>query len=276
MDFYVTLPSNVSSNKYFPDNTVANYVTKLPQRLSLEGKWGVGLVEMSYTLSWYNIDKPLEIGIIAGSTSFGGGAVPAGRYDSIRELVNVVNDEFLKYQNHVPKITVDTRTRQVSLHYGIENNKIVFPVINKDLCDILGLNAKKINENTKGLIKSYKQWEKMEGFKEHTAPNPDDMQIKGKSPYQLQSGYHSLYVYTDIVKPSIVGNSSVQLLRLVQVPSDGKFGDQVVITFPITYYTQLITNEIQNIEIHIKDETGKTLPFEFGRSILVLHFKKLP
>jgi hypothetical protein len=60
-NFYVTLPSNVSQHKYFKQNTIANYITKLPSHISLDGKWEVGLVEVSYTKSWYNVQNDYKI-----------------------------------------------------------------------------------------------------------------------------------------------------------------------------------------------------------------------
>jgi len=46
--FYVTLPSG-SSGFHFPNNTIANYRTKLATPIELEpNKWEVGLVEISY------------------------------------------------------------------------------------------------------------------------------------------------------------------------------------------------------------------------------------
>ena len=51
MSFYITLPSN-SSFDYFPDIKLNNYTTKLHSTLRLEGKYEVGLVEMSYPKNW--------------------------------------------------------------------------------------------------------------------------------------------------------------------------------------------------------------------------------
>ena len=60
MEFFITLPSNVKSITSEP-NTIANYITKLPQRIILNGKWQVALVEISYPLTWYNINRPCTI-----------------------------------------------------------------------------------------------------------------------------------------------------------------------------------------------------------------------
>ena len=53
-EFYVTLPSN-SSMQYFPDNKTLNFVTKLSRTLQLDGEWEVGLAEIDYPHTWYNI-----------------------------------------------------------------------------------------------------------------------------------------------------------------------------------------------------------------------------
>ena len=44
--FYLTLPSN-SSMKYYPENTVAQFTTKLNNMIELDGDWEVGLAEIS-------------------------------------------------------------------------------------------------------------------------------------------------------------------------------------------------------------------------------------
>ena len=52
--FYLTLPSNSSMN-YFPINTLTHYTTKLPKIMDLDGAWEIGLAEIQYPHSWYNV-----------------------------------------------------------------------------------------------------------------------------------------------------------------------------------------------------------------------------
>ena len=54
--FYLTLPSN-SSQQYFPDNTLTEFVTKLPSTIELTNEWEVGLAEIMFPRSWYTIPK---------------------------------------------------------------------------------------------------------------------------------------------------------------------------------------------------------------------------
>ena len=54
--FFITLPSD-SSAKYYPDHTVARFVTKLPETIRLQGHYEMALVEIIYPHTWDNIDN---------------------------------------------------------------------------------------------------------------------------------------------------------------------------------------------------------------------------
>jgi phenylalanyl-tRNA synthetase alpha subunit len=57
--FYFTLPSDSSAN-YHPDNMIARFVTKLLERIRLEGEYEMGLAEIVYPHTWYNVDNEDE------------------------------------------------------------------------------------------------------------------------------------------------------------------------------------------------------------------------
>lgn len=54
--FYLALPSD-SSMDSFPNNTLASVTTRLPHMLDLDGSWEMGLAEIQYPHSWYNVRK---------------------------------------------------------------------------------------------------------------------------------------------------------------------------------------------------------------------------
>ena len=54
--FFIRLPSNSSINIY-PENRTCSYVTKLPDEIHLTGRWEIGLKEIQYPLSWFNIEE---------------------------------------------------------------------------------------------------------------------------------------------------------------------------------------------------------------------------
>jgi hypothetical protein len=336
-NFYINLPSNVITHKYSSENLISNFTTKLPAHVSLDGRWEVGLVEMSYTKSWYNVpekqlvelwfyeDKGYGLEIVTKN-----GFLDKGNYNTIDELATAINTAVLNIEKtsneseRIPQIQVNSKTRIVSMNNGIRKNRRIFMLPSIDLCQMLGFDYYKMSQFYTDVLVFYKFVENNQAIdeannaklamlldgdvndesnanandnifadKSKTDMFSDDQISKkipntklirlnnklnsftGDHPYDLSGGFHSLFVYCNIVKPSYVGNTYTQLLRLVEIPSDKKFGDQVLIAYPNTYYIPLLTQEFETIEIDIKAETGETVPFEFGRSILTLHFRRV-
>ena len=54
--FYLTLPSN-SSAEYYPNNTVTQFNTRLHRSFNLVGEWEVGMTEIMFPHSWYNVGR---------------------------------------------------------------------------------------------------------------------------------------------------------------------------------------------------------------------------
>ena len=54
--FYITLPSD-SNMEYYPDNTMVKFTTKSSEAVDLNGDYEVGLTEIIYPHTWYNINN---------------------------------------------------------------------------------------------------------------------------------------------------------------------------------------------------------------------------
>ena len=94
--------------------------------------------------------------------------------------------------------------------------------------------------------------------------------IEADSVIDLAQGFYALYVYTSIVEPRVVGDSVVPLLRIV--PIEGKHGDLVSKSFDNVQYVSVLHKEFTTIEVDIRDDTGRSVPFERGRT--TFHFRR--
>ena len=92
--FYVTLPSDSSAN-YYPNNTIARFVSKLPERIRIEGDYEMGLAEIIYPHSWYNVDNSDGRYWIAavreGEETFSKVHLESGYYENGFALANTLN-----------------------------------------------------------------------------------------------------------------------------------------------------------------------------------------
>ena len=94
-----------------------------------------------------------------------------------------------------------------------------------------------------------------------------------ESPYvpELHS-ITSIYVYCNIVQPQIVRNTSVPLLRTI--PVSGNSGDVITKMFTNIQYMPVQRKSFEDIEILLTTDTGYPMPFERGKVIVTLYFKK--
>ena len=88
----------------------------------------------------------------------------------------------------------------------------------------------------------------------------------------LNRGLHTFFIYCDIVQYQLVGDANVPLIRTI--PVSGKNGDVMVNSFDNVHYSGLGRSTFQDIQVHITDDTGLRVPFEQGRVIVKLHFRR--
>ncbi|KAH7705358.1 Protein Y57G11C.20 [Aphelenchoides avenae] len=97
------------------------------------------------------------------------------------------------------------------------------------------------------------------------------------APYMpdIYGGVHALYVYApNLVEPSIVGESSESILRIVKV--NGRPGDMVEEEFLSLQHHKLLQKQFGEISIDIRTSTGRLVPFNWGDCTLLLNFRKKP
>ena len=98
------------------------------------------------------------------------------------------------------------------------------------------------------------------------------MFLRAHSIVDLRRGFESLYVYSSIVEPRIVGDKIAPLLRIV--PISGRHGEMVTARFDHVQYIPLMSREFGSVETEIRDDTGRPVPFERGKVTVTLHFRR--
>lgn len=96
----------------------------------------------------------------------------------------------------------------------------------------------------------------------------------GSRPVDFYRGIHNIMVYCDIVDFITIGNFRAQLLQTLEIPSTAKAGDQLVKRYDVPDYIPVHSRFIPSIQIALRDDSGQDIPFEFGRVMLKLHFKR--
>ena len=243
--FYMTLPSN-SSMDVHPDNSLTDYKVRLPQPLSLQGEWEVGLVEITYPHRWYNVPENTKFFYkLPEDVDWRRKDILPGYYEKPSDLLHAMKDDAFKDYIH---FNYSKRSEKVKI--TLKEGSMLS--IKDPICAMLGFAIPK-----KQKVTEQRQFESGEYPAEFVA--------------DVRPIQH-LFVYTDIIEDHIVGDSKVPLIRTVKV--SGEYGDAVMLNFENPHYIPLKQKFIDTIQTSIRDDTGKKIRFTRGRVILKLHFRQ--
>ncbi len=253
--FYLSLPSN-SSQDVFQENTLTHYKTQLPHLVDLSGKWEVGLAEIQYPHDWKNIDIDDPRFWVKQVNEEGWHAfeLPSGYYDTPEELVKDLNEcvgckeigkKTIYYQLN-EKFPVTFHFQRVSQTMRLKVGPRHMLTMSNALRTFLGMD-------------------------DLAFELPAGMYF-GKQMLDLDHGFYSLFVYCDLVEHRIVGNSKVQLLRVV--PVEGRGGEMVTKEYERIHYLPLMRKDFDTVTVDIRKDTGEIVPFLRGRVNVTLHFRK--
>ena len=233
--------------EYHPENTLTNYVTRLPKLFDLKGEWEVGLVEIQYPHSWYNIPESAHRSITA----------------SYRETDNteLITCEFTLQPGYYSITSLlDTMVNRLKNTIPDKNSMLYwrFDEVSQYLELRLRIYTLNVGPFLQDLLKL-----------------PDLIITPGwykTRPINTMKVINSLYVYCDLVESRVVGDTMAPLLRII--PVSNQIGGTVIKTYENIHYLPLQRKTFQTVEIDIRDHTGKNVPFEYGTLNVTLHLRR--
>ena len=83
--------------------------------------------------------------------------------------------------------------------------------------------------------------------------------VRAYSIVDFRRGFESLYDYSSIVEPRIVGDKIAPLLRIVPIP--GRHGAMVTARFDDVQYISVLSREFGSVETYIRGDTGRPVPW---------------
>lgn len=266
--FYLTLPSN-SSMHVFPDNKISHFKTQLPKRISLQGEWELGLTEIHYPFDFVTI--------------------PSSQFWVGLEY----NEALLTTESEESKNTEREETSQDNQGAGnMSWKKIHFKGESFATIDSLIAAMEKNQDFGKFVtIKSEKSCVriKLKNGVSRLVLTPSLQRIFGLYEMDVRNSVESanlsninaclpsqMFIYTDIIEHQHVGDVMAPLLRIVNIESSrNATGKQFVSIFTHPHYSSVLKRDFQQIEIDIRDDLGRYVPFVRGSLNVKLHFRKI-
>ena len=288
-EFQITLASNVKSNAR---NKPHDFETTLAKPLDLPGDWEVALIDLSYPYRWTNLDKPLYVAILTNPTEDINDLVldtftrpedqdlyraltsqqglprmwvrrlfrmPPGNY-TVQDIADVILNHVGNYLKDIknPKITINENTLKVKFEQ--DSKYAIATYTDNSVLKILGL-----SKQTKTIVTPGKpEVEYIILETDHSVTSELTPKLKRLT---------NMFVYSDIVELSLVGDTQAALLGYLPIQS--KFGDQAYWSFNPPYYVRLREKLINTITIQLCYDTGGSFSIEEGKIFCRLNFRRV-
>ena len=289
-EFQVTLASNVKSNAR---NKPVDFETALAKPLDLPGEWEVALIDLAYPHNWVNLDKSLYMAFLTNPTDnpmtdmvldsntapekqnlYRPITSPGGltrmwvrRYFHFRPgnytVKDIVDDLLTQLTNYLqdiknPRIIFNENTQKVS--FIQESSYAIVCFSDNSVLQLLGLSKQTHTIATPG------------------KPTVEYIVFEANSPIMSEltpqlKRLTCMFVYSDIVELSLVGDTQAALLG--SLPIQSQFGEQAYWSFNPPYYVRLREKHITTITIQLCDDTGEAFPIEDGKVMCRLNFRRV-
>lgn len=242
---------------YYPDNRPDHFFTKLPQSIDLNDQYEVGLAEIQFTNSHFNVREDDVYFFYTTSKTDDDDegsqqetytvSLPAGLYESNKYFIHTLT----KASETIP--LMGDRKKRIRFYYNSATKKTSFTLYEHGAQITMSQTLKNILGFSKTIFY---------GSGSDSATRLMD----------LSQDFKSVFVYCDLVSPRPVGDVMVPLLRTL--PPMDKTRETVHHVFEKPHYVPLTRFNFNALEIRLATDTGKEILFNNGHTIVTLHFRR--
>jgi hypothetical protein len=286
------LPSNVKCKELYPNNKPADYTTKLFEPIIAGEGYEACLTEIQYPATWANVKEELETIYWTSAVDDSDDFLPKNKV-TITPGYYHTNDQLAENVVTAVNRHIDRRSKSDA---RIEYNFNVYEQMS--VLRAHGTFVIFIEPKESGILR-YLGFKPLSTREEFMAYNEGLKPIaRIQSAFQLMVDSclkydknmfiisqdnsldgpliskviptNAMYVYTDIVEQSYLGDSLAPILGIVPV-YDHKYGNTTQYTFPYPQPIRLNTDRIDTIHIHLADEFGQ--PFNFRAGTVIVKIK---
>ena len=269
---FLYLPSNVTSQRYV-SNTPSHFKIPLAKPLNFRDphNWEVSLSELYFPSSYYNISQDNNSNLtiqynIKGVVHTKNITIPQGHYDPASYMKEVNKGKKIKHKftkTSEPKVLFKGRLKYNpnSITRVLNNHLEAMTFYGDDFRNMLGL--EKANDPGDLTIKFEK--DELCSTREYYYEFPKSCSFNYK-------GAH-MYVYSSLVKDSIVGNVFAPIATVVGLEDKPK-SETIQREFTVPHYLPLRSSSFNEVVLELTDGMGNSMKFNQGNSVAVFHFKK--
>ena len=260
---YLFLPSSVADPDIVPAdrNTLSHYETKLanPLRLDPRFPYEAALVKLIYTTSAQNIVDAQFESYSYATRRFLLARVPDGYYKSPDALMKTFQRQITEQDRPYYVLAFDSVARKFNLFLRKNPADSVLPqikFITPALRNFLGLH-------------------RTDAYSVPPLQPHGFIVFAGETPWDVAGGHDNIYLYTDLVQHSPIGNGEAPVMTIVNYFAQGDLDAAVQVEYQPKHLIYLPVNKrlVQRVRVELRTKTGQFFPFAFGETIVVIHIR---
>lgn len=272
-DIFLHCPCD-SSEKLYPENTLADFTMNLSKPIELDSMdYEVGLCEIQFPYSWENIRKNRNKIII--TVGYGESwvhedeiIIQPGYYESIADLVLNVQSQ-INLRSQPVKANNGSRLHGLFLKYNQFINQVT---INAENMSMLGFKDKLISKNLRLTLTG--DVANLFGFEENTVIESGTNR-KGHRVARADGNFFQMHIYSTIVIPQQHGSKMYPILRTIAISGKRSTQDDFrSITYNPARYYPISSQTITDINFQFRDNNGHLVGFKSGTTYAVLHIRR--
>ena len=215
--------------------------------MELEGDWEVGLAEMSIPGAVYNVvANQCYYTLSLDNVHFHSTIVAESNYRRMNDLIAAMHSTMPKDIFNEPYIKFTAKGVHIEMTFTELLDMVLSIRFSEILAEILGADA-------------------------DVAYDRNDARTSRR--FSLVNGdINSAYIYCDILEHVTVGDTKAPLLRIVD--KDRQKRGNVHQTFNPILYVPLQKKNFDTVEVNIMTDGGRPVPFRYGKSFVVLEFRR--
>lgn len=263
----------------YPDNTPSRFKARLPEPWLLDDTWEVALLQLKLPHTWNNV-RVNQIAFEFREPDGSGGQktsalhLPPGQYVTVQDVV----EQLIKTVKAHSSQTVSATLNEKSGYYGWTLPTDCSLVVSAQVARLLGYLDffslripfyLKDNVHISQSDPTTHRPVKVSVTGDHTMPTRYDHNMWAfVSPYSFQN----VYMHCNLSRPVYMGSQMAKILLVYGV--DTKKDAVENISSPNPTFYPLSVFDFQEIEIDIRDNLDRPIPFERGTVTATLYFRR--
>ena len=255
----------------YPENKLSDYMVHLPKEINLSGSWEMGLSEILYPNTWYNIDtNQYYIFYQRGDLEFVA-VLPSGYYQQpqyiVRQILQEMRREFQDKNKTLVSEGVLTQPIDFlfDLTYNPQTQLTTMSIQNKK-----GAPTTDRNGTTKPdvVVTLSNELASILGFRETWYREIGEYTSVSVANVDT---VNAIYVYCNVIEHRTVGHTLAPLIGVL--PVTGNPGAYVSKRYDKIQYHPVLKKNLSDIHISLRDDQGKRIRFRKGKVIVTLHLR---